>query len=150
MKITRYIAAYMLWLVNSLLGLWLVFISRNAWLSAFDKWYIRDSPTYAWRAALFDKILILTFGFGWLILVIVCEANFRKAIQWQDIFKRFTRATAPVVLLIFLVDVFLTFMQGIGIVGWLRIFIMLVELVLGIWLVLFGWRKQAPIKPLIN
>ncbi len=150
MNIARYIAAYMLWLVNLLLGLWLVFISRNAWLSAFDKWYIQGSPTYAWRAALFDKILILILGFGWLILVVVCETNFRNGVKKQDLFRRFARATAPVVLLIFAVDVFLTFMQGIGIVGWARLFIMLVELVLGIWLILFGWRKRALLKPLTN
>ena len=147
MKALKYVATYLLWLVNLLFGLWFAFISRNTWLSAFQLWYVQGSPTRQYRANLLDKVFILILGFTWLVLMIVYESYFRKGVEKRDLFRRFAKVTGPTVLAIFVVDAFLALIQGLAIVGSLRFVILLIELFLGLLLIRYGWRKVIPPVP---
>jgi hypothetical protein len=147
MKAFNYVAVYLLWLVDLLFGLWFAFISRNTWLSAFQLWYIQGSPTRQDRANLLDKVFILILGLIWLILMIVYESYFRKGAEKGDLFRRFAKVTGPTVLAIFVVDAILALIQGLAIVGSLRFVVLLIELILGIMLIRFGWRKAIPPVP---
>ena len=55
--------------------------------------------------------------------------------------KRFARVTGPILLCIFVADLILFWLQGIGYDDWLRWLILLAELIMGSVLVLYGRRR---------
>lgn len=143
MKFVNYGVSYLLWLVTLLFGLWLVFISRNTWLAVLGFWFIQGSPTRAQQSGFFDKILLMVLGFAWLILMVATEAYFRKGVKIKQLFPRFAKVSGPILLIIFMVDAFLGVVQGLAIIGWYRLVVILIELVAGILLVRCGWRKST-------
>lgn len=143
MKALKVVAAYLLWLVDALFSVWLVFICRNTWLTIFSQYYIYGSPTRANRAGLFDRILSIALGFLWFGLIIFLEPYFRNGVAKGELIRRFAKATGPIILAIFGVDFILTLILGVAVVGWLRLVIILIELVLGIVLVRFGSLKKV-------
>ena len=147
MKALKYIAAHLLWLVNALFGLWLVFLSRNTWLAAFNQFYINGSPTRVTRAGLYDRVLSIILGIIWFLMVIYFETYFVNGMLKSELLKRFAKATGPIVVAFFVVDCILALIQGLPNMAWSRLVIMLVELVLGIALLRFGWVKTTAPKP---
>ncbi len=143
MKSLKIAAAYLLWLVNALFGIWLIFICRNTWLAIFNQYYINGSPMRADRAGLLDRLFSILLGLLWFGLVIIFETYFRNSVAKNTLMKHFAKGTAPIVLAIFGVDLILALIQGFAIIGWLRFFILLVELVLGLALARLGWMKTV-------
>lgn len=146
MKTLKYIGAQLLWLVNALFGLWLVFISRNTWLTIFDRYYINGSPTRATRAGLFDRVLSIILGIAWFLVIIALQSYLSNGVGKDDLLRRFAKATAPIVLGFSAVDLVLVLIQGAAIVGWLRWLIILAGLILGITLVRLGWFKTVSLQ----
>jgi hypothetical protein len=143
MKALKVVAAHLLWLVNGLFGAWLLYISRNTWLALFDRYYINGSPTYANRALFMDRIFSILLGLAWFFMIIFTQSYFLNGVAKNDMMRRFAKASGPIVLAIYGVDVILALTQGLTNIGWSRFVIILVELVLGIALVRLGQVKKV-------
>jgi hypothetical protein len=144
-KIIRYLVAYIMWVVNSGLALWLFFISRNFISSFLALFYEPGNLTYGYQVEFIDKISSILLGLGWLIFVIITESYFRVSVEKGNTLKRITRVTGGVLLAIFIVDLLLFWLQGAGGSTWLRWLILAVELGFGtLFLVLAKTRFTSP------
>ena len=150
-KIVKFVSAYLMWAVDLALTFWLIFISRTAFLDIFALSYTGDQSSYAMviyarRVDFADKLFSILLGLGWLVFMIATEAYFRAGIVREDLFKRFARVTGPVLLGIFVVDLILFWLQGVGGSSLLRWLILAAELGIGIAL-LVSVRPQSKQNP---
>jgi len=133
----KYIGAYLMWIADLGLSFWLIFISRSVFLSIFALAY-KGSPSfyaqlvYSRRVDFADKLFSIMLGLGWLAFMIAVEAYFRAGAAVDDLFVRFARVTGPVVLSIFVVDLILFWLQGVGGGNWIRWLMLAAELGVGI------------------
>ena len=141
-RLTKYLGAYVLWLVDLGLALWLVILARTVYLGFFALSYRPGAFIYAQRVDLADKFFVLILGVAWLIFMIITEAYFRKGVVHDDLFQRFARVTGPVLLSVFSVDLLLLWLQGGG--DWRHWLILTAEVGLGIILITFArsWPKS--------
>ncbi|HEU0297273.1 MAG TPA: hypothetical protein VFR47_31315 [Anaerolineales bacterium] len=130
-NVLKYSLAYVLWIVDLALGLWLVFISRTAFLDILALFYKPGAWVYSRRVDLADKAFVLILGLGWLIFMIFIEHYYRANAFTGELPKRFARVTGLLLLCIFAVDMVLVWVQGVGNSNWLRWFILAVELAIG-------------------
>ena len=143
-KSINYVIAYALWIVTILLGLWFVLLARSGFQGALATFYIRGSVTYVQRARFFDQVFVLVMGLLWLALVVITEWYFRSGAQRPDLLKRFARVAGPVILLVFVADLFLFWLQGLSSGNWLRWLILAGELVIGIVFLLYAKSPSLP------
>jgi hypothetical protein len=145
----KYIGAYLMWIADLGLTFWLIFISRTVFLSIFALSY-KGGPSfyaqqvYSQRVDFADKLFSIMLGLGWLAFMIAVEAYFRAGAAGDDLFVRFTRVTGPVVLGIFVVDLILFWLQGVGGGDWLRWLILAAELGIGITLLKLARPQSKP------
>ena len=145
----KYIGAYLMWIADLGLTFWLIFISRTVFLSIFALSY-KGGPSfyaqqvYSQRVDFADKLFSIMLGLGWLAFMIAVEAYFRAGAAGDDLFVRFARVTGPVVLGIFVVDLILFWLQGVGGGDWLRWLILAAELGIGITLLKLARPQSKP------
>lgn len=137
-KVIRYATAYGLWIVDLGLSAWLFFISRSTLIAILAMSSNVGDFQYTKTVNLVDRIFTVVLGLGWLVLAIFIEENFRSNALKDDLFKRFARVTGPLLLIIFVIDLVLFWLQGIGPDLWFRWLILAAELVLGLVLVVSG------------
>ena len=89
-----------------------------------------------------DQTSAVLLGLGWLALFVFAEGYYRAGALEEGLVKRFARVTGPILLGIFVADLILFWLQGIGYDDWLRWLILLAELIIGSVLVVYG-RKRA-------
>jgi hypothetical protein len=140
-----YVIAYLAWAVTMALGVWFILISREGVLGVLVL-YAGDSLPRMWQAKFLDKAYVVVVGLLWLVLVIVAEEYFKRGVPQRDLMRRIANVVGPELLLIFVADVGLLLLQGIGSAGWLRWLILGGELVIGMALFLLG-RFLRPPKP---
>jgi hypothetical protein len=145
-KITDYVLAYAMWIIDILLGIWLVLISRTAILGIFALSYKEGKLQYAHMVDFIDKAISLAFGLGWLAFVIVSEEYLRAGIPKKNLIRRFARLTGPELLIIFVVDLILVWLGGIASSDLLRWLILAAELGFGIMLYTYA-KNTLPSKP---
>jgi len=143
-KSLNYVIAYALWIVTILLGLWFVLLARGGFQGALATFYVRGSLTYAQRARFFEQVFVLVMGLLWLALVLITEGYFRSGAQRPDLLKRFARVAGLVLLLVFVADLFLFWLQGVPSGNWLRWLILAGELALGIVFLLYARSPSLP------
>lgn len=131
-KIIKYAGAYLMWIVDLGLTLWLAFISRTVFLSILASSGKAGQLTYNHQADFADKLFSILLGLGWLGFMIAGEAYFRAGIARDDLLRRFARVTGPILLAIFAVDLILFWLQGVGGGNLLRWFLLAAELGAGI------------------
>jgi hypothetical protein len=144
-KVMRYVVVYLLWAVVLLLGLWVFVLSRNDWLGCLGVLYARNAALYVHRVRFLDQVFSLGLGLLWLILMVSTENYFRQGAQKPGLLKRFARVAGPMLLLAFIADLVLLWLQGAPGSGqrWL---ILAGELAIGmIWLV---YARPGPPKEL--
>lgn len=149
-KLIKIAGAYILWIIDLGLSFWLVVISRTVFLGLFAISYSGAQSSYAkviyaHRVDFADKMFAIVLGLGWLVFMIATEAYLRAGILRDDLFKRFARVTGPVLLAIFIVDLSLLWLQGAGGGDWLRWFMLVAELGLGITLLRLAAPRSTPI-----
>ena len=137
-KVLKYLIAYGLWFINLGLSAWLIYISRTAVIALFAVFYQAGDYQFSKTVNLVDRILTIVLGLGWLVFSIVTEESYRTGARKKNLLKRFARFTGPLVLCIFVVDLILFWLQGIGGDNWMRWFILAIELVSGLGLFVFG------------
>ncbi len=145
-KVLNYTLYLILWIFDIGLALLLFFRLRTLIL---DLLIVLGDPTnwaYTQRINAIDRFLVVILGIGWLVFMIVVEEYFRTGVPGGTILKRFAKVTAPLLLILFAIDLLLVFVQGIGKAGWLQWLALLVELGAGIVLLLFYKDRFTP-KP---
>jgi len=142
-KIVKYAMAYGMWIVDLGLSLWLFYISRTVLLAILALFYQPGNFEYSKAIDLIDRIFTVVLGLGWLAFSIITEDYFRTGALKIGLMKRFARATGPVLLCIFFVDLILFWLQGVSSTNWLRWLILAVELGVGITLVLYGKKEST-------
>lgn len=118
--LSRYFLAYTAWIVVLLAGVWLALLSRNALLGVFTAVYVQGLAPRARQVLSLEKFFTLGMGLAWLGLMIVSEFSFRAGVQKGHLFKRFARILGIELLLIFLADGALFWVQGFHAATWLR------------------------------
>jgi hypothetical protein len=143
-KIIKYAIAYLLWIADLGLALWLLFLSRIVLLDIFALFYKEGAWAYSRRVDFADKVFLVILGLGWLVFMIVVEAYFRAGALRDDLLKRFARVTGPVLLGIFSLDLILAWIQRVGEGDWLRWLILAAELGFGIFLFVSARPHSRP------
>jgi hypothetical protein len=145
-KVLNYILYIFFWIFD--IGLALLFFFRIRTL-VLDLLIVLGDPTnlaYIQRINAIDRFLVVILGIGWLIFMIVVEEYFRTGVPGGTILKRFAKVTAPLLLILFAVDLLLVFVQGVDKGSWLQWLALAVELGAGIVLLLFYKNRFTP-KP---
>lgn len=145
-KVVKYTIAYGMWIVDLGLSAWLFFLSRTTLLGILALFSEQGDFQYAKMVDLVDRIFVVVLGLGWLVFSIFTEEYYRTGALKENLLKRFARVTGPILLCIFVVDLMLFWLQGIGGDNWLRWLILAAELVIGLALVVYG-KKNITIKP---
>ena len=143
-KLLGHVAAYLLWIIVAALGVWFMLLSRSVVLGAIAL-YVGDSVQRGWQTRFLDKVSAIVIGLFWLAAIIVVEAYFRRGVQQHSLLWRFVKVAGIEFLVIFVVDVFLLWVQ-MGSESWWRWLILGGELVLGVALVWLARSIKAP-KP---
>jgi hypothetical protein len=137
-KLVDYVLVYLMWIVTMLLGVWFIFLLRNALEVALRDFYVQNAVDRALQAGFIDRIFTITIGLFWLGLVIASEFYFRNGVEHGDLLSRFAKLIGPGLILIFGVDILLLLMQGGSAASWSRWVILASELFFGIGLFLFA------------
>ena len=143
-KIIKYLSAYLMWIVDLGLSFWLLLMRRTVFLGLFALSYKGGNLVYAQRVDFADKVFSILLGLAWLVFMIIAEAYFRAGVSRDDLLKRFAGITGPVALGIFVVDLILFWLQGVGGGGWLRQSVLAAELGIGIILLMFARFQSKP------
>ena len=134
-RVFRYLIAYLLWIVDLGLGIWLMVLGRNALLGILALSYKPGALTYAHRVDFIDKMYVVFIGLAWLTLMIVLEHSFRTSALTEKLPQRFARVTGILLLSLFVVDLILFWIQGGQSGSWVRWLILAAELGIGIVLI---------------
>jgi hypothetical protein len=146
-KAFNYILVYILWIFD--LGLALLLFLRFRTL-ILDLLIVFGDPTnwhYSKVINTVSQFMTILLGIGWLVFMIVVEEYFRTGVPKELLLKRFARVTAPVLLILFAIDLLLIFVQGVNKTGWLQWLALVVELGAGLGLLLF-YKSPLPSKKL--
>jgi hypothetical protein len=135
-KVVQYIVAYGGWIADLGLALWLAYLCKTTLVGIFALFYT-GNLAYANAVNFIDKAFTLLLGLSWLAFMIVTEAYFRTGLEKDAQQKRFASVTGPLLVSIFVVDLILAWIQGIGGGNWLRWLILAAELAIGIALLVF-------------
>lgn len=138
-KIVNYILAYSTWVADMGLAIWLAYLCKYDLLNFLALFYKRGNWIYEKQVNVIDKAFTIFLGLGWMAFMIIVEEYYRIGIQKGDLLKRLVTITGPLLLSIFVVDLLLFWLQGIGTYNWIRWLILAVEL--GAGLVLLVWGK---------
>ena len=130
--------AYSLWIIDLGLSGWLFYISRTALIGLFAVFYQAGDFQFEKTVNLVDRAFTILLGLGWLVFSIFTEEAYRSHALKKDLLKRFARFTGPLLLIIFVVDLVLFWLQGIGGDNWMRWLILAIELIVGLGLFVFG------------
>jgi hypothetical protein len=145
-KVINYAIAYGMWIADLMLAFWLAYLSRTDFLGILALFYKKGQWQYSRQVDFADKAFMLVLGLGWLALMVIIEEYFRVGIQKKDLLKRFARVTGPVLLCLFVVDLILFWLEGIGSGNWLRWIILAAELGIGTAL-LVSAKTRSTSKP---
>jgi hypothetical protein len=146
-KIINYVIAYIMWIVDIGLALLLFILSRTALLGFLGLFYKQGSPQYNYTVSFIDKVFSIALGLVWLAFVIFTEQYFRKGVSKENLLKQFTGVTGWILLEIFLINLILLWLPGVGSSSGLNWLILTTELIIGITLVVYSKKKplQKPI-----
>ena len=138
-RVIQYFIAYTLWIVNMALSLWFAYLTRTSALGILALFYQQGDFQYTKLVNLVDRVLVVVLGLGWLVFTVVTEEYFRSGAKKKSLPIRFARVTGSLILCIFVVDLTLFWVQGIG--DWMRWLILIIELSAGLALVVFSGKN---------
>jgi hypothetical protein len=141
-KAFKYAVASGRLLVDLGLSAWLFIMSRTVLRAFLALSYEPGVFRQLKRAQVIDQISTILLGLGWLAFFVLAEGYYRAGALEEGLVKRFARVTGPILLCVFVLDLILFWLQGIGGDDWLRWLILLAELIIGSALVIYG-RKRA-------
>ncbi len=146
-KVIKYLFAYFLWVVDLGLSFWLFFLGRTTLLGLLAFFYEPGDFQYTKMVDLVDRIFVVVAGLGWMVFAVVTEEYYRSGALKEKILLRFARVTGPILLSLFIVDLILFWLQGVGAGDWLRWLILVAELGIGLAMVVSGRIKTTKTQP---
>jgi hypothetical protein len=146
----NYLIAYFMWAVTTLMGLWSFLQFREALLTWLGLYYLNGNLQHKYSAPFITQFSSLIAGLILFILIIVIEEYFRDGAGKGDLIRRIVRVMGLLLLLIAAIDLITIVMLGVAIVGWIRLAIGIVELLVGGVLAYIGLRRKpaVPLPPL--
>jgi hypothetical protein len=145
-KVINYAIAYGIWIIDMGLAFWFAYLCRTDLLSILALRYKEGQWQYPRLVTVIDKSFLMLLGLGWLAFIIIVEEYNRPGIQKGDLLKRIARINGPLFIAIFVVDLILFWLQGIGSYDLLRWLILAAELGIGIALLVWSKTRFTP-KP---
>jgi hypothetical protein len=142
MQVFKYAVAYGMLLVDLGLSAWLFIMSRTVLLAFLALSHDPGVFRHLKRVQVIDQVSTVLLGLGWLAFFVFAEGYYRAGALEEGLVRRFARVTGPILLCVFVVELILFWLQGIGSDDWLRWLILLAELLIGSVLVVYG-RKRA-------
>ena len=142
-KVFRYSIAYLSWIFDLGLGIWLLLLGRTALLDFFALSYREGALSYAYRVDFIDKMYVVLLGLAWLTFMIILEQSFRTSALTEKLPRRFASVTGVLLLSIFLVDLILFWIRGMEGGSWLRWLVLAAELGSGIALLTAGKTRRT-------
>ena len=130
-RIIKYGSAYVMWIVDLALALWLAYLCKEGFVAILTLFYKEGNFAYLNASNFADRVFTIMLGLSWLIFMIIIEAYFRAGVLKDDLLKRFAAVTGPMLLCIFMVDLILFWIQGVSVRAWLRWLILAAELGIG-------------------
>jgi hypothetical protein len=137
------------WLVNVLLGLWVMIALRQTLLATLAAWYIGDSIPRAWRVRFYDRAYFVIAGMVYLIFIFAVDGYLRDGLEKGDTFRRFIQVTAIALLILFPADVLTTLAQGPAQgpgARQLSLILITIDLLGGVALLIYALRKNPKRK----
>jgi len=127
----KYVLTYAVWIADLVLALWFIYLCRTSLLGTFALFYDNVNVAYANAVNFIDKAFTILLGIGWLIFMILAEHYFRNGIEKDGQIRRLSIVTGWLFLCVFIVDLILAWIQGIGVGNWLRWLMLVLELGVG-------------------
>lgn len=135
-----YVVAYATWSALLLVGLWLLAVAREVFLTLAAH-YCVGSTMRARQVGLGDKVFVVCAGMLWLVAVVLVEAYFRAGVERRDLTRRLALVAGPELLLLFAADLTLAVLRGLG--GWPRALLLVGELIAGVGLVCLARSRRT-------
>ncbi len=143
-KVPSYLLAYLLWIIDIGIALWLFFNLRTLLLHIFTLFFDPTNLHNAQVMNVTDRAIVVLLGLGWLVFMIVVEEYFRLGASKGDVFRRIARVTGPLLLATFIVDLLLIWFTGTGGISTLRWLTLAVELGAGLGLLVLARTRLSP------
>ena len=141
-KIALYLINYAVWIIDLLLGVWVIYLARTTILDILALHYKPGMWEYEQLVTLLDKVFLLVLGLAWLAFMIFAEEYIRAGIRKGNMAIRIARLNGPIFLVIFCIDLTLFWLQGISSESWLRWLILAGELGFGMVFIMYYKNKQ--------
>ena len=139
----KYIIAYTLWMVFTIVGLLFLMVSRNSLVGLFNLYYVQDKFQRRMEIQFLDKIYLMVVAFAILILMIIVEEYFKHGAQRGDLLKRICKVFGIEILFMFAASMASAYLVGFSGLVWL---LLAVELAVSIGLTYLGIKLPAARK----
>ena len=144
-KLSLNIAAFIMLLLILSLGLWLFFLGREVLTGLLRTYFVGGSIARGYQAGLYDRVLTMLLGLGWLVVFVVAEEWLRRGTIKGNMLQVFARFMGVECLLALLLDgMMLFFLTDFTTVGWVRWLVLVVWLAGSISFLFLGWSKRSP------
>lgn len=140
-----FISAYFFWAISLVLALWLLILVRNTFPSWISNGLFTNPALARQVATIFDRVIVLVGGCGWLAYLIIMEQYFRNGVTLGKLWQRIARVIGILLLLIFLADAGQVIKDQISLNIWFRWLLLVIELGLGLGLIYVS-RKRQPVS----
>ncbi len=137
---SKYVIAYLAWIIAFLLFLWFFIISRET-VSNLLHMSLGQTLQQVKMQEFLNRMYTFLAGLAWLIFMIVTESYFRHGAEKGDLARRVTRFIGVELALTFIADFILALMIGLDILSPSRWILLIVEMVGGVGLIWLGFFK---------
>lgn len=139
-----YFFAYLMWVVSLILWAAFIFLSRDAIVGLLSAYYYQENFQRMKAIQFFNQAYPFILGLAWVVLMLIVEQYFRNGAKKGDLAQRIARVIGPEIILIFFANLIQVFLMGFNVVPLTLWLILLVEVILGGWLV---WLARKGVKP---
>mgnify|MGYP000521882533 CR=1 FL=1 len=131
-SLSKYLLAYLLWVILLALGFLFNTLAQNAF-EAFLGMLTSQNNRFLFvrQMIVLDRVFAVLIWLVWLVMMIVSEESFRQGAKAGGLLKRFFRFAGPLLLGIFVADLYLLSVAGFSAAPWLRWVLLALELTLG-------------------
>jgi hypothetical protein len=144
MDVMKKIGAYGLWVVLVLLGAWAFILARSTLLTILAN-YAGEAINRTYQARFLNPFLSVILGLILFIFILVSEDRIRQGIKKGIVLRNFSRLLGPLLLFLFILDLIIFIYEKFALVSWLRLLILLAELIVGLVCIYYGWSDRSPL-----
>ncbi len=131
---------YLLWAMLLLLGLWLLLLGREVFITVFALLYAGGPSWLRWRVSFLEKVFLLAAALLWMAFMILSEAYLESGMRKGRLGLHVARLAGPELLAVGAADLSLLLLQHGAM--WLRWLILAIEFAAGGLLVWWAWVAE--------